>query len=255
MYYLSECLIIKNENQYLTEHLTENVRSGIEHFFIYDNYSDKPVSEFIAENIPHLADRCTVELFPTTRLTQVDCYAHFLSQHRDDTKWCAYIDTDEMLEGDLAKLCRDHEDILTLSLIQTMHGANGQAYADFSKTLTERFKSHILQRQFMCKCVAQTQYVQKQFPHHTDLKDAYKFPRSKWLKFFKDDNGICKLHHYYYRSFEEWLQKVNRGNVLSDFGDYVSRFFVENSIPDADRDYLLKKYGLTLNSRMTYNAN
>lgn len=253
MHYLSECLIIKDENRYLAEHLEENVRAGIEHFYIYDNGSSDPVSAFIAENIPGMVGKCTVELFPTTKYTQTDCYSHFLSQHRRDTRWCAFIDTDEQFEGDLGMFCREHEDILALSFVQTMHGANGQAYADFSRTLKERFRPHVLRRQFMCKCVAQVECIQRQYPHHTDMRDECRhIPKDRWLKFVKRDEPSCGLHHYYYRSFEEWLQKINRGNVLSFLGDRVSKFFVENSIPDGDRDALLEEYGLSLEDRMRY---
>lgn len=253
MHYLSECLIIKNENQYLTEHLEENARAGVEHFYIYDNESSTPVSDFIEKHAPDKRRMCTVEVFPTTKYTQMDCYSHFLTQHRGDTKWCAFIDTDEQFEGDLLDFCKKHEEILALSFVQTMHGANGQAYADLSKTLKERFRPHVLRRQFMCKCVAQTECIQRQYPHHTDIKDeCWRIPKDRWLKFVNKSNPECGLHHYYYRSFEEWLQKIRRGNVLSFLGDSVAKFFVENSIPEGDKKALLDKYGLGLDDRMQY---
>ena len=47
---IAECLLIKNENRYLLEHLAYNAAAGVEHFFIYDNLSDTPVIEFLREN-------------------------------------------------------------------------------------------------------------------------------------------------------------------------------------------------------------
>ena len=46
---IAECLLIKNENRYLLEHLAYNAAAGIEHFFIYDNLSDTPVAAFLRE--------------------------------------------------------------------------------------------------------------------------------------------------------------------------------------------------------------
>lgn len=254
MYYLSECLIIRDENQYLIEHLEKGVQAGIEHFFIYDNVSKIPVKEYILANDlandKHLSELCTVELFQSTRVTQTDCYKKFLADHREDTKWCAFIDTDEMLEGSLIELCKQNEDYLSLKIRQILHGANGQAYADYSKTLTERFQQHVLTKISMYKCVSQVKYVTVQEPHNsrvgnTDIHMKY------WLKNI-GYNETCQLHHYFYRSFEEWLKKVLRGNVFSQYGWRVGGFFQENTIPDEDRDKLLQQYGLTLNDRMFY---
>ena len=61
MYYLTECLIIKNENQRLIEHLKDNAQSGIEHFYIYDNESDVSVETFLKNNAPELLSKCTID--------------------------------------------------------------------------------------------------------------------------------------------------------------------------------------------------
>ena len=254
MYYLSECLIIRDENQYLLEHLERGIQAGIEHFFIYDNMSKFSVKEYLRRNDLDLLNKCTIELFPSTKKTQLDCYDKFITDHRKDTKWCAFIDTDELLEGSLADLCKQNEDYLYLKIRQVLHGANGQAYEDLSRTMTDRFQSHILTKISMMKCVSQVKYIKRQHTHHAIIINSTGMPMRMQFKNI-DFNETCQLHHYFYKSFEEWLKKVLRGNVLSRYSWRVGGFFVENSIPDADRDYLLKKYGLTLNSRMTYNAN
>lgn len=254
MYYLTECLITRDEPQYLPEHLHKGIQAGVEHFYIYDNQSQTPTSEYL-KNYPEFLGKCTIEVFHTTMNSQLDCYAKFVQDHRQETKWCIFIDTDEMIEGDLTRLCKENENFLSLRIHQILHGANGQAFNDPTKTLSERFGGHILSLKRMVKICVQMEYLEKQYPHHAYLNNkALAVQKYNWLKDIYQDNQ-CTLHHYFYRSFEEWLQKILRGNVNSRLGPYVEEFLWENSIPDADRDYLLKKYGLTLNSRMTYNAN
>ena len=251
MYYLVECLIIRNENQYLLEHLQHGVQAGIEHFFIYDNLSDKPVSNFLKGT--EYEDKCTVEIWQNTDQNQLDCYAHFLKEHRQDAKWCAFIDTDEMLEGSLAKLCRENERYLSLKIRQIVHGCNGQAYADYSKSLTDRFQADIAKMQ-MLKLVVQLQYLDKQYPHHSyiDQDRANGIPLSRWLKVI-EWNEECQLHHYFYKSFEEWLVKMKRGNVWAhDRGWKLKMFFNDNTIDDKDKNELLGKYGLTMETAMSY---
>jgi hypothetical protein len=255
MYYLSECLIIKDENQYLIEHLQHGVQSGIEHFYIYDNYSDVPVSEFLKDNYPEVLDRCTIELYKHDGQLQIECYRHFLDQHRNDTKWCAFIDTDEMLEGDLTKLCKENEDYITLRIQQIMHGNNGHAYKPESGTLTELYQPHVLTKKQMAKIVAQVKYVETQKPHHSEFNKLGKdqFDVKYWMKYVQI-NETCQLHHYFFRSFEEWLQKILRGNVLPFVGFGVKDFFVENTISDEDRDALLEKYGMTMSQRQVWDG-
>lgn len=249
MYYLSECLIIRDENQYLVEHLTKGVQSGIEHFFVYDNMSEVSVEDFL-KDYPELFDKCTIEKFASTDRTQYDCYKKFLKDHREDTVWCAFIDTDEMFEGNLIALCKANEEYACIRMLQIMHGANNNAYADFSKTLTERCQSHIITKIQMQKCISQVKYISLQYPHF--ITAIHKFPLNKWMKNI-GINETCQLHHYFYRgSFEEWLQKVKRGNVLSVVGWKVNTFFQENSISDKDKDALLEQYGLVLDSKMKY---
>lgn len=248
-YYLSECLIIRDENQYLTEHLISGIQAGIEHFFIYDNMSKESVADYLHGT--ELSNYCTVEKFPSTDRTQYDCYKKFTKDHKKDTKWCAFIDTDEMFEGSLVDFCKKNEDFICLRFQQIMHGANNQAYLDYSKTLKERFSDHVITDFFYYKCVVQMEYLLAQVPHFSYVHSK-KIPMKKWLKIIPKTNKECQLHHYFFKSFEEWLKKSLRGNVLSITGHSVKNFFKYNTISDEDRDSLLKKYGVSLEDVISY---
>lgn len=254
MYYLVECLIIRDENQYLIEHLSKNVQSGIEHFYIYDNKSEVPVRDFLKQydrdNNTNYSSMCTIELFEDSKYTQVDCYRKFLNDHRQDTKWCAFIDTDEVFEGSLIDLCRHNEDYLCLRIHQILHGANGRAYADFSKTMTELYKPHIIKEPRMVKCVSQVQYVLQQNPHHSLISAP--IPQNKWLRNVYPYE--IEFHHYFTRSFEEWLLKFRRGSVMSNWSWKFKLFFRENTISEEDKEALMKKYGFDMNTRMKGNS-
>ena len=249
-YYLSECLIIRDENQYLLEHLTKGVQAGIEHFFIYDNISEVRVEDFL-KDYPDLLLKCTIERFPSTERTQYDCYKLFIKEHKADTKWCAFVDTDEMFEGNLIGFCKKHEDTICIRFQQVMHGANGQAYADYNKTLTERFREHITTKISYYKCVVQTKYVLRQLPHFSYVY-SNDIPMRRWLLNINNTNQKCQLHHYFYKSFEEWCKKTLRGNVLSTKGHTVRNFFLENTISDEDKNAILTKYGLSVDDVMGY---
>ena len=255
-YFLSECLIIRDENQYLIEHLTKGIQSGIEHFFIYDNMSVESVEDYLTKNKPDLLEYCTIEIFPSTDRIQVDCYDKFLEDHREDTKWCAFIDTDEIFEGNLKDFCKKRSGNLCIRFQQIMHGCNGQAFADFSKTMTERFKDHVFNDFFYYKCVVQVEFVLAQLAHFSYLHSK-DIPMNNWLVNIPSSNKDCQLHHYYFRSFEEWCMKIKRGGVTAKMMNKVNHFFTFRGnkgdvIPEEDKNAVLEKYGLKIDDVIKY---
>ncbi len=94
-YKASACLLIKDEGRYLPEWLEWHIGQGIEHFYIYDNGSQIPVSESVPAE---LVDKVTVVDFPPPReSTQREAYADCLARFGGETEWMAFLDTDEFL--------------------------------------------------------------------------------------------------------------------------------------------------------------
>ena len=65
---IAECLLIKNENRYLHEHIINNVRAGIDFFYIYDNNSDEPVKQFLQKNVPKTGETGGFQRLPMMRI-------------------------------------------------------------------------------------------------------------------------------------------------------------------------------------------
>ena len=242
MYYLSECLIIKNENQYLLEHINSDDQAGIEHFFIYDNLSDYPVKDFLNENAKHLLSKCTIEIFADeSTLRQQNCYAKFLKLHGKETKFAAFTDTDEIFEGDLQSLCKEYEsEAAGFYFCGIVHGANGHTFKN-NKTLKENFYNDVISTWFYRKSVMQTEFIKIQDIHTTTLNTDKKIIIVK-----NDLKEKVKLHHYYYRSFEEWVQKIKRGSMHKSEFYKVWVFFKDNHINELEMQQVLTKYNIKL---------
>ena len=242
MYYLSECLIIKNENQYLLEHINSDVQAGIEHFYIYDNLSDYSVEFFLKENAPNLLKKCTIEIFADeSTLRQQNCYAKFLKQHGKETKWIAFTDTDEIFEGDFKTLCKENEsEFAGFYFNGIVHGANGHAFKN-NKTLKENFYNDVISSWFYRKSVMQTEFIKIQDIHTTTLNT------NKKIIIVKNDlKEKVKLHHYFYKSFEEWVLKVLRGSMHNSELYRIWLFFKDNKIDNCEMQQVLSKYNVTL---------
>jgi hypothetical protein len=246
-YYLTECLIIKDENQYLIEHLTQNALSGIEHFYIYDNYSKESVSDFLQNNAPEWLSKCTIIVKKSEDNFQEDSYHCFIEDYSQQCVWTAFVDVDEMFEGNLQSFCRFNEELYnSLSFKQIIHGANNQVF-ESNETLRHRFMSDIVTDIFMVKSVVKNKDLLRQEAHRSYMKGG------DLRQLTVERNAQVKLHHFYFRSFEEYIKKILRGSANPKGRPYLMSFFRHNSsISVEDCKTIFDKYNVDMKLRAKY---
>lgn len=207
---IAECLLIKNENRYLLEHLTYNAAAGIYHFFIFDNLSDTPVADFLRENARQFLNICTVARYHSNRNLQLDCYADYLKEHRH-VDWTVFCDTDECFTGNIRDAVAEFGgDYNYLSFAPILHGCNGKIFDD-GGGMFDRFASDIVDpAHSWYKCLARTSDVAL-------IKSPHKFRMigTRLIYLSQKKYSQCVLHHFRFRSFEEWVSKIKRGTCLS----------------------------------------
>lgn len=248
---IAECLLIKNENRYLLEHLTYNAAAGIDHFFIYDNLSDTPVADFLRENAPEFLNICTVSRYHSNNNLQLDCYADYLKNHRN-VKWTVFCDTDECFTGNIRDAVADFgSDYNCLSFSPILHGCNGNIFDD-GGGMFERFASDIVDpAHHWYKCLARTSDIALiKSPHSFRMTGA---PNLIYLR--QKNYPQCVLHHFRFRSFEEWVTKIKRGTCLTSTVQdthAIKEFFNANksiSPDNPDVITLMKCNGVTLQTK------
>ena len=124
--YLSVCAIYRDEARYLREWVAFHRVVGVERFYLYNNRSSDDHLEALA---PYLADG-SVEvrdwrLYPG----QIASYEHCVSEHREDSRWIAFIDIDEFLFSPtgrpLPEVLADYEDWPGVGVHRTAFGTSG----------------------------------------------------------------------------------------------------------------------------------
>lgn len=248
-YYLVECLVIKNENQYLYEHITDNMKAGIEHFYIYDDGSDSPVEEYLKNNYPELTQYCTFnnvneKYWNPEFERQTNVYSDFLRTYGPETKWCAFTDTDEIWEGDVPEFLKKNEDKPGFIFEGLVHGANGHVWEN-GKSMKENYYDHIVTRWSYKKLIVQPELVERQQAHVVVFKD-----HSQEAVYLPECD--ITLHHYFYRSLEEFVKKVFRGSVNEKLVIQMWMFFIDNKLDQKDVDEVFKKYKVNM---MTHSPN
>lgn len=212
------CLLTKNENQYLQEWIQYHINIGVEHFYIYDN-NDHSADIF---NILDDFEASYFTVIPWKAYCshmQVEAYNDCLRRFGEDNEWIAFIDTDEFIR------CENIHDTLTqykqydyIRIPWIMYNANGQlCYSE--KPVRERFKETFeidLPTDYY-KSVVQPNKVGGMIVH-----DAVSATNNYILA---DD---IKLDHYYTRSLEEWVEKINRGSCSPYSSRKYHEFFIYN---------------------------
>ena len=249
---IAECLLIRDENHLLLEHLICNAIAGVERFYIYDNLSAVPVSDFLQENAPDLLPLCEIVRYKGRGNLQMDCYADYLSAHRAEAEWSVFCDTDEIFKGsinDAIKAFGDRYNCLSFSPM--LHGCNGHLQRPSGGTMQELYGGDVLCRaHHWYKVCAKTADITVQRPHNNTMIN-------KRMVYLTADNcPQCVLHHYRFRSFEEYIIKMQRGTCLAENSWHkINDFFTlhKNIRPDhTEVAALMQRYGVDVNYKQIY---
>ncbi len=222
-YYVTACLLIKDENGYINEWLEWHLKIGVEHFYIYDNGSQTPISESVA---PEFLPYCTFVDWAGPHVhTQLQAYEHFLKNYGHESFWTAFIDTDEfvrVIDGtDIREFMKAYENADALAIRWLTYNADGQLKRT-NKPVRERFRQTVeyppeLPQQ---KCIVRPDRVPLMGPHKPSGYDpAYRTVtvvtedhRPAGDRSFDYPHGKIVIDHYFTRSYEEWQEKMARGS-------------------------------------------
>lgn len=231
------CLLIKDENTYINEWLDWHISLGFEHFYIYDNGSRIPVSESV-ERI--YKPYCTfVDFSGQYQNTQLDCYHDAMSNYGKNVKWMAFIDTDEFIRtidgSDINDFLIDYENYDGIFIRWITYNANGLWKKD-SRPQRERFTrvAERIQNKPIGKSIIRPDRINFSGTHFPDGKigqynmvDSNKNFMKTSFQDFSDDDKIV-IDHYFTRSYEEWLEKAERGSCDPRCDRKYDEFFLFN---------------------------
>lgn len=218
-YYISLCLIIKGDHDYIREYLDYYFLLGFNHVYLTDNNSNPPLKDIIQDFI----DKGFVTYkYDNRKYAQKIVYNECLNQHRDDSKWIAFFDSDEFL------VLKKHDNVIDFLKPYEPYGALSICWYNFGSSNHIKKQKSIIQsyyyrsnRSCYYKTIVQTQFVDE-FEIHNVCKHK--------LGFYTVDEqqrkvqGPCtiyqatkfsQLNHYVIRSFTDFQQKVVRGSAYS----------------------------------------
>ena len=239
-YYISICLLAKNENDYINEWLQWHINLGVEHFYIYDNDSSIPIINSInSDYLPY----CTITDFPSASRwhVQKEAYQHCLDNFKQDNEWIAFIDGDEFINvveknQTLHNLLKEFEQYDALYVKWVYHNANGQLYKN-DQPVRERFKKTVDIDKFngrsFGKSIVRVNKVRTMNAHCPGIAIFYNIVNEQHQRIeyeFSEnmtENRII-IEHYYTKSLEEWNERCNNGSCDPLYSRKYEDFYLHN---------------------------
>lgn len=224
------CACIKDEEKYLDEWVSYHLSIGFEHIWLYDNYSSNPVLEFVKNK--SWANKVTVIQWEIKEYPQKEAYKNFIDA-KHNVEWVAFIDIDEFFDiktgQNIAELMETYKDVSAVHFNWEIYNANGLVHYD-NRPLRERFTKIVRTRDwFNGKTIVRPSCVKTQLVHSSILFSPYMYVDTEFYEktytyqnFFND---VCCIAHYFTKSLEEWIEKINRGSVDKDMCRKYMEFF------------------------------
>lgn len=216
---IAVCLIIKNENLYLEEWLDHYRKLGVDHFFIYDNLSEIPVSYYLSSvGNDDYGDTTVIRWEDTKYKSQsrayMDCCRN--NSHYD---YIGFIDSDELYYSKSMDIKKDFEDLRErfgyfngLGLYWRMYGANPAVDERQPMFKYTQWYPHHLIKSFV------NPKVVRDFPdpHKASITsgDYINEAGSKIISpIGQHTSDNIYIKHVWCKSLEEWKQKIARGDA------------------------------------------
>lgn len=165
---LAICTVFRNDADYLKEWVDFHLHQGVEHFYLYDNFSTDHPEEELSEYIK----RGVVEIIPwhhthgsheTFVKVQNEAFLDCMQKIKSHVKWCACIDSDEFLfssDGkNLKKFLKNYKGYQCLCVEWLLYGTSqikSVPKGEITKRLFYRAKDGVC---VAYKCIVRPEFV------------------------------------------------------------------------------------------------
>lgn len=272
IYNLSIAAIFKNEAEFLREWITYHQLIGVDHIYLYNNFSDDNYSnileKFIEEKYITLID------WPVDH-GQLAAYNHCLNNFSVESNWIAFIDIDEFIclkeHLSIKDFLLKYKNYPSLLLNWKMFGTSGIIDRDKDKLIIEQFTSSWSRMTNIGKSIVNTAYSFSTVNHcHIfnakiwGLKippvDEFRNFIVYWHYFpnLLRRDSTAQINHYWSKSYSDFIYKDTvRGSAMSSNAsnlrksNLIERFNYHENM-NTEKDYTIQKHLVFLKDRYNH---
>ncbi|MDR2602886.1 MAG: glycosyltransferase family 92 protein [Spirochaetaceae bacterium] len=250
-HYLSIAAIAKNEAPYIREWIEYHLIVGVDKFYIYDNESEDGLKKILQ---PYIESGIVEYKYIRGKSKQIYAYNKTLTRVRNKTYWLALIDIDEFIvpvsEKTIPDFLKGFEDFPAVHINWLVYGSSGRK-TKTNGLVIERFKDH-----------SETDFYQNRFtkaivnPRKTIIINVHGSTYIHGALGVKSDQTAeqnisvsasihydkIRINHYYGKSYEEFLNKKNRGRGTNVTIRYIDDNFYALDRNEVKNDPIMDKY-------------
>lgn len=256
-YNLSFCAIFKNEAKYLREWIEYHKLVGVDHMFLYNNFSTDDFMDVLEPYIE--SDYVELIDWPVEQgqmRAYVDCVERFSSL----TKWLAFIDIDEFVipnhHNTINEFLLNFSNRPVVIVYWKYFGTSGTVNRDINGLVLEDFTCSWKDYVNVGKCFYNTSFVfdpinrEDAFNHR--MWSRYKCFRVPPVNIFgrvciKNRHKVKKdfpiqINHYYTKSYNEYIEKTRKGDAFFKISPKDLKSFNQVELRCCSTDYHAYKY-------------
>lgn len=263
-YKLSLCAIFKNEAPFMREWILYHQLLGVEHFYLYNNFSTDDYIEVLQKFI----DKGIVTLieWPIPQ-GQTEAYRHWYNTYRDDSQWVSFLDLDEFVcpyyETNLNDWLKNYVHYPVVSVYWKMFGTSGMMKHDSNRLITEQYTVSWDKMDNIGKLFYQTKYdiavFSKGMMHAFSTMvrlfgHTFCIPPVNEFKCFYNPYGIhfvigkftIQINHYWSKAYEAYQEKHKRGDAVFQKSPRDMEYFLFHENNNRSTDYKIYRFLVNL---------
>lgn len=257
-YKISICAIFKDEAKYLKEWIEFHKLVGVEHFYLYNNFSS---DDFRSVLNPYIKDGIVTLIEWPVPQGQMSAYKNCVEKFQDQTQWIGFIDIDEFIcpnkfdkIGDFLEKFKKRPIVI---IYWRYFGSSGLLNRKENTLVTESFFSCWAKYADIGKCFYNTDYDYaadlkgNEWMHHRwgryknqKLPPVNVFDKICILGFnpVKTDNMPIQINHYVVKSLTEFREKSNKGDACFKEDGHNMNYFYEHERKSQSVDFHIFRY-------------
>ncbi|WP_423216735.1 glycosyltransferase family 92 protein [Streptococcus equinus] len=241
-HYASICGIFKNEGLYLKEWIDYHLKIGIDHFYLYNNFSDDNYESVLR---PYVQTGIVDLINWPVEQGQLSAYEDCIFKFKSESSWIGFIDIDEFITplngvnfiNELTKL----ENRPVVKIYWKIFGSSGIHERDTKRPVTEDFVMSWDKLMNFGKCFFNTSY-----DFDSKLRQNNAFHHHMWAKngrialppvnvndivslgsydSFGNKTPNIQINHYIIKSKSEFRNKMARGDVFYKLSSVNEEYF------------------------------
>ncbi|MBQ8133027.1 MAG: glycosyltransferase family 92 protein [Clostridia bacterium] len=268
-YSVSVCAIFRDEGTYLKEWLEFHLIAGVEHFYLYNNFSKDNYMEILKPYI----DRNVVTLIDwPVKQGQFAAYQHFFDNYSKETKWVCLIDLDEFIVPNKYHNIQDFlvkfENRPCVIVYWKVFGSSGKIYRDTSGLVTEDFIVGYRKYIDIGKVFFNTKYkydlgcyrgndMHSMWAKYKNLNlppvNVFDKICTYGINPVPNDDMPIQINHYLIKTYDEYItKKSKRGGGVHDISMHSTDYYFRNEKKCQLADYSAYKYLVMLKLAMNH---